>query len=384
VSAEDLFHARHHLGTRRDHGAHMKTRARPTTFSAWVDLERGTRVGAEVVIGAAGSARVLQAAREIARAKRVRVAGRLYVHTPLDAELPSALAKLADGLADDGGASSDLGLVLRATDEAIHASRCARALGFRVVLRGAPSQLVALLDDHADLVATLQIATPSLSRAEPGERAEVLRLGRITRSRGLSLHAAGLDLFEDLVFARQVGVRVGSGSAFGGATVDVPRLTPFHRTLLRLARSRTETPLGVGLETALDHALSARRGLVSGREQARFDAELLAPLVSARRALARASHVALHAERMRRVADRDLTRLLDDLAEGSPTSAEHLDRSVESFLEARALEDHARVNLAAVERTVGALTAAPPAELIKRALASGRGRPEDHRSAPAA
>jgi hypothetical protein len=87
---------------------------------------------------------------------------------------------------------------------------------------------------------------------------------------------------------------------------------------------------------------------------------------------------------MRRVADRDLTRLLDDLAEGSPTSAEHLDRSVESFLEARALEDHARVNLAAVERTVGALTAAPPAELIKRALASGRGRPEDHRSAPAA
>lgn len=70
-----------------------------------------------------------------------------------------------------------------------------------------------------------------------GERADVLRLGQITHSRGLALHADGLDLLEDLVFAMLVGIRVGSGSAFGGASVDVPRLNPFHRTLLRLARA---------------------------------------------------------------------------------------------------------------------------------------------------
>jgi hypothetical protein len=362
----------------------MTTRARPTTFFAWVDLEHGTRVGAEVRIGAAGSARVLQAAREIARARRVRVAGPLYVRVPLDGELSGAMARIADGVADDGGAPSDLGVVLLASTEAIDLARRARSLGLRVVLRGTPEELVTLLENHAEVPATLRTSTRSLSRAEPGERAEMLRLGRITRSRGLALHADGLDLLEDLVFAKQVGVRVGSGGAFGGAGADVPRLNPFHRTLLRLARARTETPLATGLEAALDQALAARRSLATVREQSTFDTELLAPLVSARRALARATHVVVHAERMRRVADRDLTRLLDDLAEGSPTSAEHLDRSVESFLEARALEDHARVSLSAVERTVGALTAAPPADLIKRALASGRRRDESLQAAPAA
>lgn len=143
-------------------------------------------------------------------------------------------------------------------------------------------------------------------------------------------------------------------------------------------------PLGVSLEAALDHALSARRSLQTGREQTNFDAELLAPLVAARRALARAAHVTLHAERMRLIADRDLTRLLYELAAGRPTSAEHLDRSAESFLEACALEDHARVNLTAVERTVGALTASPPADLVKRALASGRRREVRESASPAA
>jgi hypothetical protein len=362
----------------------MNTRARQTTFFALVDLERGTRVGAEVVIATAGSSRVLGVARELARTTRVRVAGPLYVRVPVDAGLATAMTKTAEGLDDDGGVPSDLGVVIRASREGVEAVRRARGLGLRAVLRGAAAELVEVLDDHADVDAVLQVCTRSLSRAEPSERADVLRLGRIARSRGLALHADGLDLFEDLVFARQVDIRVGSGRAFGGPNVDVPRLNPFHRTLLRLANARTETPLRVTLEAALERALDARRSLSAGREQTNFDTELLAPLVSARRALARAAHVALHAERMRRVADRDLTRLLDDLAAGQPTSAEHLDRSVESFLEARTLEDHAQVSLSAVERTVGALTAAPPVDLIKRSLASGRRGDESARAAPAA
>lgn len=362
----------------------MKTRAQQTSFFALVDLERGTRVGAEVVIGAAGSSRVLSVAQDLARTTRVRVAGPLYVRVPVDAALSTAMMKTAEAIVDDGRVPSDLGIVLRASREGVEAAQRARSLGLRVILCGTATELVGLLDDHAEVGATLQTSTRSLSRAEPSERADVLRLGRIARSRDLALHADGLDLLEDVVFARQVGIRVGSGRAFGGANVDVPRLNPFHRTLLRLASARIETPLQVTLEVALDHALAARRSLATGREQTNFDAELLAPLVAARRALARAAHVALHAERMRHVADRDLTRLLDDFAAGQPTSAEHLDRSVESFLEARTLEDHARVSLSAAERTVGALTAAPPADLIKRVLAAGRRQDESARAAPAA
>ena len=309
-------------------------------MSLLVDLERGTKVGLELSLHALAPKRVLPAARQLLASQEVRVAGTLFARVGAGADFSSALQDLAHWLKSQGRPAADLALTLSSdtAEELLSRMEIAVARSFRVVATGPLSSLIELLRNNPRLRCGVRPEAPPLSRAEPYERAMALELGRIGYERGLPLYATNVDTVDDLVFGKQANFRFGSGRLWGGVSSSVPRVSAFHRTLVRIANQRAAHDPLFELEQAI-HEVRTRGGDEGEQPVLR---ELEKPLLVARNSLVRAVSLWRQASEMARIAEGELGHLLEGLAHGRPVRGERFVRCENSFEEARALESCAQ------------------------------------------
>ncbi len=306
-------------------------------MSLLFDLERGTKVGLELTLHALAPQRVLPAARRLLASQEVRVAGPLFVRVGTGGDFSGALQELAEWLRSQGRPAADLALVLSSdtAEELLSRVEMAAARSFRVVVTGALANLLEILRANPRLRCGIRPDGQPFSQAEPQERAMALELGRMSCERGLQLYAMNLDTVDDLVFGKQANFRYGSGRLWGGVSNSVPRASAFHRTLVRVANQRAAHDPIFELEQALvevrtqgDNDDSAERAL----------SELEKPLLAARSSLVRAVSLWRQASEMARIAEAELSHLLEGVAHGRPVRGERFERCENSYAEARALE----------------------------------------------
>ncbi len=310
-------------------------------MSLLVDLERGTKVGLELSLQALAPKRVLPAARLLLASQEVRVAGTLFARVGAGADFSSALQDLAHWLKSQGRPAADLALTLSSdtAEELLSRMEIAAARSFRVVATGPLSSLLELLRGNPRLRCGVRPEAAPFSQAEPYERAMALELGRISYERGLPLYATNVDTVDDLVFGKQANFRFGSGRLWGGVSNSVPRVSAFHRTLVRIANQRAAHDPLFELEQAI-HEVRTRGGDEEGDQPVLK--ELEKPLLVARNSLVRAVSLWRQASEMARIAEGELGHLLEGMAHGRPVRGERFVRCENSFEEARALESCAQ------------------------------------------
>ncbi|NUP11957.1 MAG: hypothetical protein HOW73_38410 [Polyangiaceae bacterium] len=294
-----------------------------------VDLETAERVGVILAADGLGAKAAFELAASVASDRAIRVAAPLFVRISRreSAEALEPMRAAAQGLRARGLPPSLVGALIdaddRDADETVELVEAARRAGVGFVLAVPAARLERMPSQALDALR------------------EVAARGRTF------VHVTGLQSIRDLVATIAMGLRCGSGPAFGGMVGGAaPPFGANQRKIIELAQAMAGVaPLGSAYLRREANELRQLTGALAAEpateDLAALWSDLSEPLHVCAGVMERAESLRARATSMARAADEDLTKLWEAVACGRPPRLERIERAEVSLLESMTLREHA-------------------------------------------
>ncbi|MBL8740981.1 MAG: hypothetical protein JNK04_07805 [Myxococcales bacterium] len=324
-------------------------------LSAVVELASGEQIGQLLEVTPAPRQQRSDVLRRMLERRDVRMAAPLLIQLPAATDLALREIRRAAAAFRRRGMRLCFAVVVEAPSVTREVFDAARGLGVRTIVSGDASRLIEWAGDDALGHLVLAPTSRGLSVVQPYERAAFLSVCRAARENGHLVWARHVDTLDDVVLCHRVSADWISGKAVGGTAGEPVRGHAFQRSLLRLAQRAASRDLdGAAILEADERSAIDLAALVASdpavTDLAALVADVAAPLASAKRLAEQSAQLQSRAETMLRVADRELSQLLERVALGDPPHSERFDRCEHSYEEASALLQRADESSAASHR----------------------------------